>query len=131
MADEFDLLRIDVPEDAVLPDTIVKFLAGELVRLGRLPQEHADPVVCAVLRREAIGSTGVGRGLAFPHAASDLIDVALGIVGRLPEPVAWQGAIDNQPVHTVCLLITPKSDTYATFKAMEAVARRLRQEFGL
>ena len=129
-ADEFDLPMIDVPEDAVSPDTIVKFLVNELVRQGRLLQQHAISVVGEVLRRESLGSTGIGRGIAIPHVATDLIDVAIGVVGRSQKPVNWN-ALDSQPVHTVCLLITPKSNSLAALRALEPVVRRVGDVTGI
>jgi mannitol/fructose-specific phosphotransferase system IIA component (Ntr-type) len=107
---------------------VVTFLVGQMVASGRLSAESIDRVVAQVLRREAVGSTGVGHAVAVPHAKSDAVSEVLGIVGRLPAPLAWPGAVDDQPVRVVCLLITPASDPGASLRALEAVARRLRAE---
>ena len=106
----------------------MQFLVGRLVQSGRLPPGNADRVVCQVLRRESLGSTGVGRGFALPHSESDVVGEVLGVVGRSAVPVTWPGAVDAEPVRTVCLLVTPAFDPGASMRALEAVVRQIRGE---
>jgi nitrogen PTS system EIIA component len=106
----------------------VKFLVGKLVQAERLRPEDADRVVCQVLHRKSLGSTGLGRGFALPHSKSDVVGEVLGIVGRSAVPVTWPGAVDSQPVHVVCLLVTPTSEPSASLRALEAVVRRVRDK---
>ena len=69
--DDFDFPVIDLPDDLDTADTIVRFLIEELVRRGDVPSQEADSLVSAILKREELGSTAVGRGVALPHAKSD------------------------------------------------------------
>ncbi len=116
------------PSAASSPQAVVKFLVGELVRSGRLKPESAERVTCQVLHRESLGSTGVGRGVAMPHSKSDVVGDVLGIVGRSAAPVTWPGAVDQEPVRVVCLLVTPAAAPGAALRALEAAARQLRNE---
>jgi len=117
--DEFRYPVVALPDSAMSPDAIVKFLVEHLVKLGRLQSKLADQVVCQVLRRESQGSTNVGRGFALPHSKSNAVKEVLGVFGRSTIPVAWPGPADSEPVHVVCLLVTP---------ALETVAKHLRSQ---
>src|SRR5262245_26589747 len=126
-ADNFGFSVVDLPPSVVSsPEAIVKFLVDQLVQSGRVQAEKAGRVVCQVLHRESLGSTGVGRGFALPHSKSDVVNEVLGIVGRSTVPVAWPAALDAEPVHVVCLLITPAGEPGASMRALEAVARKMR-----
>jgi PTS system fructose-specific IIA component/PTS system nitrogen regulatory IIA component len=114
--------------DSSSPDAIVKFLVGQLVQSGRLQAEIADQVVCQVLHRESLGSTGVGRGFALPHSKNNAVKEVLGIFGMPVIPVAWPGALDSEPVNMICLVVTPASEPDASFRALEAVARQFRSQ---
>ena len=129
MAERFGYPVVDLPPSAVSsPDAAVKFLVGYLVQSGRLEAEHAERVVCQVLRRESQGSTGIGQGFALPHSKSDVVKEVLGVVGKSKVPVIWPGAIDAEPIHVVCLLVTPDSNHPASFRALEMLARQMRGE---
>ena len=87
---------------------------------------EAEPVYRALLRRETLGSTGVGRGVAIPHARLPELDHVNGLFVRLAEPVAF-GATDRRPVDLVFTLLGP--DAAAThLKALARIARTLRNE---
>jgi nitrogen PTS system EIIA component len=106
----------------------VRFLVGQLVHSGRLQAKDADRVVCQVLHRELLGSTGVGRGFALPHSKSDVVGELLGVAGRSAVPVHWPGAIDAAPVRVVYLLVTPAAEPHASLRALEVVARHFREK---
>jgi nitrogen PTS system EIIA component len=120
---------VDLPPSVVSsPEAVVKFLVGQLVQAKRLRPEDADRVVCQVLHRESLGSTGLGRGLALPHSKSDVVGEVLGIFGRSAVPVTWPGALDSQPVYVVGLLVTPASEPGTSLRALTAVVRQIRGE---
>lgn len=122
MDDAGDAPGADVPASAKTPEAVVRFLAGHLADSGQIPQDAVESVVARVMRRESLGSTGVGGGLALPHAAADDVAEVVHVVGRLATPVNW-GAIDGKPVQLVALVVAPKAKSVA---ALEALLRRLR-----
>lgn len=125
--DGFGFRVVDLPPSvASSPEAAVRFLVGQLVQLGQLPLENADRVVCQVLRRESLGSTGVGRGFALPHSKSDVVGEVLGIVGRSAVPMTWPGALDAEPVRIVCLLVTPAIEPGVAMRALASVVRQIR-----
>ncbi len=74
------------------------------------PSLSADAVFDSLLERERLGSTGLGQGVALPHARMADIDQACGAFLQLQEPVPFD-AIDNQPVDLIFGLLVPSSAT--------------------
>jgi nitrogen PTS system EIIA component len=78
----------------------------------------------ALEAREALGSTGVGAGIAIPHAQITGLDRLYGLFIRLDRRIDYD-AIDAQPVDLVFLLLIP-ADTKDYLPALALVSRRLR-----
>ena len=125
-SDDSNFEPIDVPHDARSIDAIVQFLVGELVRTQQLRQDLANEIGDAVLRRESLGSTSKGRGVAVPHAQSDAVAKAIAILGRCDPPVHWKSSLEHQLVHIVCLVVTPTSSSIS--EALEIAAQLLRRK---
>lgn len=79
----------------------------------------------AILEREGLGSTGVGGGVAIPHARIPELKNAFGVLARLQKPIDFD-AIDGQPVDIVFLLLLPSSSSGEHLNVLASVARRLR-----
>lgn len=79
----------------------------------------------ALLQREALGSTGLGSGVAVPHARLDGLEQVTGVFVRLETPVAW-GAVDDRPVDLLFALFAPPCDGADHLRALAAVSRALR-----
>ena len=84
-----------------------------------------DIVFNALMKREELGSTGVGNGVAIPHARLKQVNAPFGILARLKEPIDFN-AIDGQAVDLVCLLLLSKENEDDQLNALASVARRLR-----
>lgn len=89
--------------------------------------EGADPakVVPALLERESLGPTGVGNGVALPHARIEGLDRVTGCFLRLDKPVEYD-AVDRKPVDLVFCLFAPEAAGAEHLKALALVARTLR-----
>lgn len=85
----------------------------------------AGKVLSALLEREALGPTGVGRGVALPHARIDEIDALSAIFVLLPQPVEFE-AVDRLPVDLVCCLLAPPSAGVEHLKTLALIARTFR-----
>lgn len=79
----------------------------------------------ALQSREAFGSTGIGGGIALPHAAVPGLAVTFGLFQRLARPLPF-GSVDGRPVDLVFLLLLPHADRSADLRALSAIARKLR-----
>ena len=85
----------------------------------------ADMLFSALLKREELGSTGVGNGVAIPHVRLEQVKNPFAIMVRLKDPIDFN-AIDGQPVDLVCLLLLSKENESAQLNALAGIARRLR-----
>lgn len=108
--------------DARAPDAIVQ----ALIERAALPAACDRAALLQLLRdREALGSTGVGDGIALPHPHAQAlpgIERPWVVMGLLDEPVDWH-AYDGQPVDTVCVLLCPSGDVH--LRLLGSLARAL------
>ena len=79
----------------------------------------------ALIEREGLGPTGVGHGIALPHARMDGVTSVSGIFIRLEKPLNFD-AIDRQPVDLVFALLAPKESGVDHLKALALVSRTMR-----
>lgn len=100
--------------DLFSPDAVTLDLAAaskeavleRMVTLLAVDERSADTLRKMLQRREQLGSTGVGRGIAIPHCRSLVIPHLRMAYGRIPAGVAYD-AIDGKPVHHVFLIVAP------------------------
>jgi PTS system nitrogen regulatory IIA component len=79
----------------------------------------------ALLARENLGSTGLGKGFALPHARLDALPRAFALFVRLARPIEF-AAIDGQPVDLIILLLTPANAGNRHLATLAALSRPLR-----
>ena len=84
------------------------------------------PVLDALLEREALGSTGVGHGVAVPHARIAGLTRLRGVFVRLEQPIDFQ-AVDDRPVDLIFALFAPPDAGAEHLRALARVSRVLRQ----
>lgn len=87
----------------------------------------ASDVVAALTEREKLGSTGVGRGVAIPHARFEGLDRIYGFFTRLEKPVDFD-SVDRQPVDLIFTILAPQKEGAEHLKALALVSRTLRSE---
>ena len=78
-----------------------------------------------LIEREALGSTGIGGGIAIPHGRMASLTTPRGLFARLAHPVAFD-SIDERPVDIVFLLVAPEGAGADHLKALARVSRLLR-----
>ena len=82
-------------------------------------------ILSALQQREALGSTGMGGGIAIPHARLPEVRRPFGLFARLRAPVAFD-AVDERPVDLVFLLLLPTDPRGEQLNALACIARCLR-----
>jgi PTS system nitrogen regulatory IIA component len=99
----------------------------ELARRAAHQVGISEPVILrALLDREALGSTGVGVGVALPHACIAGLGRLFGYFARLSSPIDY-AAVDDQPVDLVFLMLGPEAPGVEYRKALASVSRVLRE----
>src|SRR5262245_46772200 len=86
---------------------------------------NAEEVSSAIMRREELGSTGVGNGVALPHARLREIEAPFGLFVRLRHAIDFE-AIDDQAVDLIFLLLLPNAPSEMQLSVLACVARALR-----
>ncbi len=87
----------------------------------------AQTVVEALLERETLGPTGVGHGVALPHARFAGLDSVVGAFILLEKPVDFN-AVDRQPIDVAFALFAPEEAGVEHLKALARVSRQLRED---
>jgi len=105
----------------------IERLVEALIAQGRLKTSHRKPVLDALFARENVASTGMGLGIAIPHAWTDLLDSGVAAVGISPQGVPFQSA-DGLPATVVILLVSPRQSAQKHVRTLAAIARLLNYE---
>src|ERR1700745_758984 len=124
---------MEIKEFLLPADTLIKAHGTDKTRLL---QELAARAAAALnldaklisvelLKREQLGSTGTGGGVAIPHARLAELTKPFGMLMRLAQPIQFD-AIDDKPVDLVFLLLLPAGSAGDQLNALATVARRLR-----
>lgn len=106
--------------------TSKKRLFQELAELAQAEYGlNSSEVLDALQERESLGPTGVGQGVALPHARLHQLDRVVGLFVRLEKPLDFD-AVDRKPVDLVLALLAPESGGVDHLKALALVSRTLR-----
>jgi len=101
-------------------------LATRLIAAHKLDVPCRD-IVAAAMERERLGSTGVGNGVALPHARIDGLEHVIAGFARLSDPMEFD-SVDGRPVDLVAFLLAPSDAAGAHLRALARVSRKLRRE---
>ena len=115
-----DAVLLDLP--ARTKTDVLKALAARVAEFtGREPLAISR----ALRDREVLGSTGVGSGVALPHASVDGLAEPVALFARLARPIDWE-AIDDRPVDLVVAVLSPSLDEQGSPDLLARFARVLR-----
>ena len=118
----------------ISPDTVIanlhatskKQILQELSRrAANLTGEPERTIFGVLMKRERLGTTGVGSGVAIPHGKLQSIKKLHGLFARLEQPVDFQ-SIDERPVDLIFLLLAPETAGADHLKALARISRVLR-----
>jgi len=117
-----------VPELAVATrDEAIHALVTALATAGKIEQSSVDGIVEKIIERENMGSTGIGKGIAVPHIKHSSVKDIVGTIGCSQVGIDFK-SLDQAPVYTVLLLVSPESDPDKHLEAMENLFSHLSQD---
>jgi len=123
-----------VVRDAIVPDltagskdTVIREMVESLRAAGQFRGADTDDIVRAILKRELLGSTGIGRGVAIPHTKHQSVERLVGTVAVSTKGVGFD-SLDSEPVYVFVLLISPQDRPGDHLRALENVSRCLRDD---
>jgi len=115
--------------DALVPSLVattkegaIRELVTALQRAGYFKPHEVDPVVAEILRREGLGSTGIGRGVAIPHSRHEGLPRLVGTLGLSRAGIPFD-SIDGQDVRLVFLLVSRPDQPGPHLHALETIVR--------
>lgn len=106
---------------------VVRELTTALLAAGKIAEEEYENIVKAILRREELGSTGIGRGVAVPHTKYPSVENLVGTVGVSVEGVDFN-SLDGEKVQVFFLLVSPPDRPGDHLRALENISRQLRDD---
>lgn len=114
---------------AATRDEAITEMVTALQVAGAFDPANRSDVVAAVLRREQLGSTGIGRGIAIPHSRHGSVSQLVGglAICRRPEGLAFD-AIDGEPVYILVLLVSPQDQPGHHLRALDSVVQTFRDD---
>ena len=101
-------------------EEIVQFL----IQGGYLQAKDKENVLAALAQREETMSTGIGFGVAIPHAPSDAVDKIIVAFGRSKQGIEFE-SLDDKPVHFIVLFLVPSNQFQMHLKTLSAIAKFL------
>ena len=123
-----------IVKDAIVPeleaterDAVIRELVSALAAAKAVSAGDVDTIVKAIIDREKHGSTGFGKGVAVPHVKHPAIKKRVGAIGRSAVGVDF-AALDQAPVYSVFLLLSPQNNPDGHLQAMENIFRNLQQD---
>ena len=108
-------------------EEVIRELAGALVSAGAISEDDLEGIVKAVMKREELGSTGIGRGVAVPHTKHPSVSRLVGTVGVSAEGLDFN-SLDGEKVQLFFLLISPPDRPGDHLRALENISRQLRDD---
>ena len=99
-------------------------LVEMLVRLGKIKAADQETVLAALRAREETMSTGIGFGIAIPHASSDRVGEVVAAFGRSSTGIEFD-SLDGLPVKFIVLFIVPKDQFQTHLRTLAAIAKFL------
>lgn len=102
-------------------------LVDVLVRAGKVREEERELVLESIKQREQTMSTGIGFGIAIPHASSDKVEDVVAAFGRSTKGIEFD-SLDGQPVFFVVLFVVPKDQFQTHLRTLAAIAKFLNDK---
>lgn len=115
-----DQVILDMHAEDHLP--AIEELVDHLVKTQKLSEELREEVVASLRDREEQVSTGIGYGVAIPHAFSEKLENVVTMFGRSKAGIDFE-ALDNSPVHFVILFVVPQKDYHLHLQTLAAIAK--------
>lgn len=123
-----------VVREAIVPaltantkEGVIREMVKSLHGAGYFREGELEDIVKAVMRREQLGTTGIGKHIAIPHSRHPAVDRLIGTLALSQPGVAFD-SLDGEPVHVFVLLVSPQDRPGEHLRALETVVRSMRDD---
>ena len=108
-------------------EDVIRELLGLLVKSGAVKERDVSKLMQTLMKRESLGSTGIGQGVAIPHGKCECVPRLIAAFGVSRAGVPFD-ALDGEPVHLFFLLMAPEDAAGPHLKALARVSRLLKDK---
>ncbi|MDA7978318.1 MAG: PTS sugar transporter subunit IIA [Pirellulales bacterium] len=108
-------------------EDVIREMVATLFEAKQIKEDESESIVKAILKREELGSTGIGRGIAVPHTKHPSVDRLIGAVAVSHTGVDFD-SLDGEQVQLFFLLVSPPDRPGDHLRALENISRQLRNE---
>lgn len=112
---------------ATTKDEAIREIVNSLRAAGKVTAEHTEAIITAIMKREELGSTGIGRGVAVPHTKHTSVDSIVATVALSVDGLDF-AALDGEVVHIIFLLISPPDRPGEHLRGLETITRHLKSD---
>jgi PTS system fructose-specific IIA component/PTS system nitrogen regulatory IIA component len=117
-----------IPEIALgSKESAIRSMVSALCQAGSIKASDEDGIVAAILKREELGSTGIGRGVAVPHTKHPSVDKLIAAIAVSKDGVDF-ASLDGEPVFVMFLLVSPPDRPGDHLRGLENISRHLRND---
>jgi len=120
-----DAIRADLAADD--KESVISELVTALMETGKINEDEKESIIKAIMKREELGSTGIGRGVAVPHTKHPSVEKLVGTVGVSTDGIDFD-SLDGEKVQLFFLLISPPDRPGDHLRALENISRQLRDD---
>ena len=120
--------------DAIVPqlkggtrNEVIEELVEALASAGAVARKNVAAIAKAVIARESQATTGIGKGVALPHAKLKGLKKPVAAIGRSAEGIDFS-ALDSKPVYSVILLLSSPDSPDEHLQAMEVIFKNVRRD---
>ena len=120
--------------DAIVPeleadnrDDAIRQVVDALAAAGAITKKSVNEVTKLILDRENQATTGIGKGIALPHAKLKNIKKPVGAIGQSSSGIDFS-SLDNKPVYTVILLLSNPDQPDEHLQAMETIFKHVQRD---
>lgn len=107
--------------------SVIAELVTSLVTAGAVQASDHEGIVTAIMKREELGSTGIGHGVAVPHTKHPCVNKLVATVGVSTLGVNFD-SLDGEKVHLFFLLVSPPDQRAEHLKALEYISKQLQND---
>jgi len=126
-ADFVSVKSIKADITATNKEAVIEEMVNSLIAAGDLNGDERGDIVQAVMNREDLGSTGIGRGVAVPHTKHPSVDKLVATIGVSGDGVEFN-SLDGERVNLLFLLVSPPDRPGDHLRALENISRQLRDD---
>ena len=112
---------------ATTKEAVIREMVQSLLNVGKIPGGEVEGILKAIMKREELGSTGIGRGVAVPHTKHPSVSKLIGTVAISKQGIDFE-SLDGEMVQLLFLLISPPDRPGDHLRALENISRQLRDD---